>query len=160
MRSGGASIGMLRQDVRWVDKAAVPIPRSQFRADRGEEGSRDWSDVSGEDAFGETAMRIHKLKTRYQYLLRATVLPPSALYVAGMSGPLLTPIAFLACVLGAWRLTADLGWTSDFFIARGWLSRYQLWFAVAIAAQTSALLLNRVMKTRKLEAVVSQPTEA
>jgi len=105
-------------------------------------------------------MRIHKLRTRYQSLLRATVLPSSALYAASMSALLLTPIALLACVLGAWRFTADLGWTSGFFIARGWLSRYQLWFAVAIAAQTSAFLLNRVMTDHKLEAVASPATEA
>ena len=92
-------------------------------------------------------------------MLRATVLPPSALYAVSMSAPLLTPIAFLACVLGAWRFTADLGWTSGFFIARGWLSRYQLWFVVAVAAQTSAFLLTRVMTNRKLEAVASPATE-
>ena len=60
-----------------------------------------------------------------------------------MSGSVLTPLAVLAGVLGAWRLGADAGWTSDFFIADGLLSRYQLWFAIAIGAQTSALILDR-----------------
>ena len=105
-------------------------------------------------------MRIHKLAARYQSIIGATVLPPSARYVVSMSGLLLTPIAFLACVLGAWRFTADLGWTSGFFIAGGWFSRYQPWFAGAIAAQTSAFLLNRVMTNRKLEAVALPATEA
>ncbi len=104
-------------------------------------------------------MKIHKLNTRCQALLRATVLPSSALYLMSMSGLLLTPIALLACVLGAWRFTADLGWTSRFFIAGGWLSRYQFWFALTIGLQMSAFLLNRVMTTRKPAAVASTPTK-
>ena len=62
---------------------------------------------------------------------------------ASMSGLVLTPVAVLAGVLGAWRLGADPGWTTNFFIADGVLSRYQLWFAVAVAAQVSALVLDR-----------------
>src|SRR5271169_5102658 len=98
-------------------------------------------------------MVIHKLATRYQSVLVAAVLQPSVLNAVSISGLMLTPIASLAAVLGVWRFGADLGWTSGFFIARGWLSRYQLWFAVAIAAQTSAFLLNRVMTTRKVAAM-------
>ena len=58
-------------------------------------------------------------------------------------GSVLTPIAVLAGVLGAWRFGADLGWTSKFLVADGLLSRYQVWFAIAIGAQTSASILNR-----------------
>lgn len=58
-------------------------------------------------------------------------------------GSVLTPIAVLAGVLGAWRLGADLGWTSKFLVADGLFSRYQVWFAIAIGAQTSASILNR-----------------
>jgi hypothetical protein len=77
--------------------------------------------------------------------LRVIFLRPSVLFVAAVSmlGSVLTPAAVLAGVLGAWRLGADPGWTSDFFIADGLLSRYQLWFAAAIGAQASALILNR-----------------
>jgi hypothetical protein len=60
-----------------------------------------------------------------------------------MSGLGLTLVAVLAGALGTWRLGVDPGWTSPFFIASGLLSRYQLWIAVAIAAQTSAIVLNR-----------------
>ena len=60
-----------------------------------------------------------------------------------ISGLVLTPVAVLAGVLGVWRLGADLGWTSHFFKPEGLLSRYQLWFAVAIGARTSAFVLNR-----------------
>ncbi|MGA7410901.1 MAG: hypothetical protein WBW33_10470 [Bryobacteraceae bacterium] len=105
-------------------------------------------------------MKINHLATRYQSTLRAVVLPPSALYVVSMSELLLAPIALLACVLGAWRFSADLGWTSGFFIAGGWFSRYQLWITVAIAAQTSAFLLNRVMTNRMQQAIALPPTEA
>ncbi|MCX6625827.1 MAG: hypothetical protein NTY38_33150 [Acidobacteria bacterium] len=52
-------------------------------------------------------------------------------------------MAVLAAVLGAWRLGADPGWTSRFFIADGLLSRYQMWFAAAIGAQASASILKR-----------------
>ena len=58
-------------------------------------------------------------------------------------GYVLTPIAVVAGVLGAWRLGADLGWTSKFLVADGLLSRYQVWFAIAIGAQMSASILNR-----------------
>ena len=60
-----------------------------------------------------------------------------------MSGLGLTLVAVLAGALGTWRLGVDPGWTSPFFIAAGLFSRYQLWFAVAIVAQTSAIILNR-----------------
>jgi hypothetical protein len=43
------------------------------------------------------------------------------------------PTAVFAGVLGAWRLGADLGWTSSFIIGKGLLSHHQFWFALAIA---------------------------
>ena len=60
-----------------------------------------------------------------------------------VSGAVLTPLAVLAGVLGVWKLGADFGWTSNFFIADGLFSRYQVWFAIAIGMQTSAGILNR-----------------
>ncbi len=56
---------------------------------------------------------------------------------------LLTPIAVLAGALSIWRLAADAGWANNFFIADGFLSHWQLWFATAIGFQLSALGLNR-----------------
>jgi hypothetical protein len=90
-------------------------------------------------------VQLRKMTTRCQSALGVIPLHFSALFAASasMSGLLLTPAALLAGLLGAWRLGADLGWTSDFFIADGVLSRYQLWFALAIGAQTSAIILNR-----------------
>ena len=76
-------------------------------------------------------------------MTHAIFLRPPSLLVVSMWELVLTPFAVLAGVLGAWRLGADPGWTSDFFIADGLLSHYQLWFAIAIGAQTSAFVLNR-----------------
>jgi hypothetical protein len=68
----------------------------------------------------------------------------STLFVAPvlLAGLVLSPLAVIAALMGAWRLGSDAGWTSDFFIAGGLLSRYQLWFAIAIGAQASVLILN------------------
>jgi hypothetical protein len=68
-----------------------------------------------------------------------------------MSGLFLTLLAVLAGALGSWRLGVDPGWTSPFFIANGLLSRYQLWFAIAIVAQTSAFILNRWVANQVLD---------
>jgi hypothetical protein len=67
---------------------------------------------------------------------------------ASVAGLLLTPVAGLAAVLGVWRLTADPGWTSDFFIREGLFSRYQFWLAAAVGAQTAAFLLKRWAKNQ------------
>lgn len=55
-------------------------------------------------------------------------------------------VAVLAAALGAWRLGADPGWTRQFFVTEGILSHYQLWFALAILAQTSAIMLSHRAK--------------
>lgn len=79
--------------------------------------------------------------------------------VASISGFVLTPVALLAAVFGAWRLGADPGWTSDFLIVDGLFSRYQMWFAVAIGAQISALILNRWVASRERNAPELAPQE-
>jgi hypothetical protein len=56
-------------------------------------------------------------------------------------GLLLTPIAVVAGVLGAWRFGADAGWTNTFFIADGLLSHWQVWCAFAIGLQACAYTL-------------------
>jgi hypothetical protein len=58
-------------------------------------------------------------------------------------------MAGMAVVLSAWRLTADPGWTSGFFVKEGLLSRYQFWFAAAVSAQTAAILLKRWVQSRQ-----------
>jgi hypothetical protein len=56
---------------------------------------------------------------------------------------MLTPLAVVMGALGVWRLAADPGWTSDFFIAHGLLSHWQVWFTAAIIGRVSSRGLNR-----------------
>jgi hypothetical protein len=63
-----------------------------------------------------------------------------------MLAVLLTPLSVLAAALGVWRLAADPGWTSRFFIASGLLSHSQVWFALAIAVRVSSRGLNQWLK--------------
>jgi len=64
---------------------------------------------------------------------------------------MLTAVAALAVVLGIWRLGADPGWTTRFFIAGGLFSRYQLWFAIAVGAQAFAFMLRRWVANRNTD---------
>jgi hypothetical protein len=90
-------------------------------------------------------VQISQMTARCQSVLHVTLPPRSVVVVASISmlGFLLSPAAVLAGALGAWRLGADQDWASRFLIADGLLSRYQLWFAVAIGMQTSASIINR-----------------
>jgi hypothetical protein len=58
-------------------------------------------------------------------------------------GLLMTPIAVAAGAVAAWRFGVDAGWTSAFFIARGFLSHWQVWCAFAMSAEAGAYLLSR-----------------
>ncbi len=60
---------------------------------------------------------------------------------------LLTPAAVLAGALGAWRIGADPGWTTGFFITNGLLSHWQAWFALAVGVQVSARRLSKWLET-------------
>jgi hypothetical protein len=54
---------------------------------------------------------------------------------------LLTPAAVVALVLGLWRVSADLGWTEEFLISKGFFSHWQVWIALAIGLQAAAAWL-------------------
>ena len=56
---------------------------------------------------------------------------------------LLTPGAVMACVLGLWRLAADMQWTGEFGISSGLFSHWQVWLTFAALLQYSAWALNR-----------------
>ncbi len=58
----------------------------------------------------------------------------------------LTPAAAVAGVLGAWRLSADLGWTDEFFIAKGLFSHWQVWFAIAGGLPFASAAIRRRLK--------------
>jgi hypothetical protein len=60
---------------------------------------------------------------------------------------LLPPAAFLAGVLGAWRIAADLNWTNSFAIPSGIFSHWQVWVGAAAALQLCARGLNRYGKS-------------
>jgi hypothetical protein len=49
----------------------------------------------------------------------------------------------MACVLGFWRLAADLDWTSGFGITTGPFSHWQVWMVLAVIILLVALRLNR-----------------
>ena len=66
--------------------------------------------------------------------------------VAVAFAALLTPAAVMVLALGLWRIAADLGWTSSFFIAVGPLSHWQVWLAFAAFLQYFARRLNRYGK--------------
>jgi hypothetical protein len=56
---------------------------------------------------------------------------------------LLIPVAVMASVLGVWRLAADLRIASDFAIANGLFSHWQVWIATGLVLAFLAHLLNR-----------------
>ena|SRR5580704_5414765 len=93
------------------------------------------------------------MKAQYQSAPRRLFFraPAQILPALAMSSLALTLISVLAGALGVWRLGADLHLTNRFFLTSGLLSRYQLWFAIAIGAQTSAFILNRWVANRKLD---------
>ena len=98
-------------------------------------------------------VQISRLVRERQHSAQAALPRGPALLVdsVSMSGAVLAPIAVLAGVMGAWRLGADLGWTGPFFINEGLLSRYQLWFAIAVGAHTSSTILNRWVAGKDLQ---------
>jgi hypothetical protein len=63
--------------------------------------------------------------------------------LVGFVAAFLTPCALVEASLGTWRFGADMGWTDGFFIVRGLLSHWQVWFALAILTQAASVTLNR-----------------
>lgn len=63
-------------------------------------------------------------------------------------GGLVTLIAVSCLMLGVWRLTWDLGWTSSFVISDGFWSHWQVWMAFTIAFSALAVRLVRYGRPR------------
>ena len=59
---------------------------------------------------------------------------------------LLPPAAFLAGVLGAWRIAADLNWTNSFAIPSGIFSHWQVWMALAAGLKATGSLVKSTTK--------------
>jgi len=62
--------------------------------------------------------------------------------VASAIGALLIPAAFMAYVMGAWRLASDLGMAGEFAVT-GLFSHWQVWIALAAALHIASTSLNR-----------------
>lgn len=108
-------------------------------------------------AFSWHEIRLQALEVRW-----AERLQPAIVWTGGASQALaafiavfLTPLALMESALGAWRLSADLGWTGNFFIGGGILSHWQIWFALAILTQAASVNLNRQLE-RHAESVEKQ----
>jgi hypothetical protein len=65
-------------------------------------------------------------------------------------GAFLTPFAVMEAALGIWRLGDDFGWAGPFFINRGVLSHWQVWFALAAFTQATSVYLNRLLSGQDL----------
>jgi hypothetical protein len=64
-------------------------------------------------------------------------------HVALALASLLTPVAIMAVVLAFWRLAADIKVTTQFPIAEGLFSHWQVWMSGAAVLQLCAVVLNR-----------------
>ena len=78
----------------------------------------------------DKAAHIHKKQGKNRHLALA-------------AAALLIPSSLMACVLGFWRLAADLDWTSGFAISTGPFSHWQVWIVLAVVILWVALRLNR-----------------
>lgn len=84
--------------------------------------------------------------------IRLSFGPPGSNGAAGRRAALalsslLTPLALLAWLCGFWKLGADMKIAGDFVIARGLFSHWQVWFALGIALQFGAFLLQRFARS-------------
>jgi len=73
-------------------------------------------------------------------------------HVALALAALITPAALVACLLGLWRLAADLDMAGRFAISAGLFSHWQVWFGCAAVLETIAIALNRYGQQKALRA--------
>ena len=71
--------------------------------------------------------------------------------VLEMAATLLTPTALLTGILAGWRLGSDLGFAGDFFIEDGVFSHWQVWMAITLGLQSSAVTLKKHLKNNELQ---------
>jgi hypothetical protein len=64
-------------------------------------------------------------------------------HLALAAAALLVPSSLMACVLGLWRLAADLQWTTGFAISSGPFSHWLVWILLAVVGFLLAIRLNR-----------------
>ena len=88
---------------------------------------------------------LEPMKVRIRFEVGPTVkkTPGKNRHIASALGALLIPATLMAFVLFAWRLSSDLGLTTEFPIAGGLWSHWQVWLGVALLSQLGTILLNR-----------------
>ena len=62
---------------------------------------------------------------------------------------LLMPSALIAFTVSFWSIAAELKWTSDFFVAAGLFSHWQVWLFAAGTLLALARLFNRYAERRE-----------
>lgn len=83
------------------------------------------------------------VRIRFDLGRKKSARPRSDRRIALAAAALLSPAALVAFVLGAWSLSADLGWAGEFGIRNGVFARWQTWFLISLGLQAVALILNR-----------------
>jgi len=144
-RSVGSATGLLKTG------SQVPVAESAEQELAVEQVLHMGASSARRTFVTRSSMQIRKTLSRSKFAMPDSILQPSVLFFASMSGLVLTPVAVLAGALGLWRFGADMGWTSHFFIADGLLSRYQFWLAAAIGAHASALIVDRWVANRSAD---------
>jgi hypothetical protein len=84
---------------------------------------------------------------RLQSLLRR--IAAASAEAADLLVALVVPASLVAMVLGLWRLTADMEWTSTFPISTGFFSHWQVWIALAIGLKFGASALLAKVRTEQ-----------
>ena len=79
---------------------------------------------------------------------RGPWLPDVTIFLAWVSGLVLTLISILSTALTLWRLGSDPGWTAPFFVSDGVFSRYPAWIVITAGAQTAAFFVKRWATSR------------
>jgi len=63
-----------------------------------------------------------------------------------MTPMLLSPVAVIFGLMAFWRFGVDAGWTDPFAVTDGLFSHWQVWLAMAIGIQWTAVRLDRLVK--------------
>ncbi len=67
--------------------------------------------------------------------------------IAPMAGQLLlAPVAAVGYSMALWCFASDMNWLGEFVISSGMFASWQVWLALAIAAQIAARHVERVLE--------------
>lgn len=71
-------------------------------------------------------------------------------HVALAVSALMTPVTLIMLVMALWRIGADINMASEFPIAEGAWSHWQMWMAAAAISHLATVLLNRYGRTGEM----------